>query len=108
MTADEKRAATYLGRCPLDYKLKNTQWNTVGKDTKKFATILGWTEDTWNRNFPIYDLDIEHMYWNELSDEQKEAAVYFGYNENLWNQTEEEEAFDGSTTAAKVSRDYVC
>lgn len=98
LSADEKRAALYLGRSPLDYKLKNIKWEAINDTMKRHATALGWTEDTWNRNFPIYDLDIEYLYWSELTDEQKDAACYFGYNQNLWDETHEEEDFDGSVS----------
>jgi hypothetical protein len=65
---------------------------------KKYATLLGWTEDTWNRNFPTHDVSIHEYYWKESSDEQKEALAYFGYNENLWDETWNEEIFDGSVS----------
>jgi hypothetical protein len=98
LTSDEKRAAVYLGRNPLDYKLKSVKWNTITDEMKKYATILGWTEETWNRNFPIHDVESNNLYWKEMSDEQKEAAIFYGYNENLWNETEEEEVFNGSVS----------
>ncbi|KAG7338013.1 Jacalin-like lectin domain containing protein [Nitzschia inconspicua] len=100
LTDDEKRAATYLGRNPLEFKLKNVQWNTITEEMKKYASALGWTEETWNRNFPIRDLDVDKLYWKELSQEQKEAASYFGYNQNLWDETNEKELFDGASVAA--------
>jgi hypothetical protein len=99
LSSDEKRAALYLGRGILDFKLKSVKWNTLTDVTKQYATVLGWTEETWNRNFPIYDLDINECWWSELSYEQKQAATFFGYNENLWDETEKEEVFDSSVSA---------
>jgi hypothetical protein len=96
LSSDEKRAALYLGRGSLDFKLKGVKWNTITDAMKQNATILGWTEETWNRNFPIYDLDINECWWSELSYEQKQAATFFGYNENLWDETQKEEVFDSS------------
>jgi hypothetical protein len=96
LSYDEKRAAIYLGRSPLDFKLKNVKWSTIDDKMKRHATVLGWTEDTWNRNFPTHDVDIHGYWWKETSDEQKEALQFFGFNENLWDQTCEVEVFDGS------------
>jgi hypothetical protein len=100
LSADEKRAAVYLGRNPLDFKLKSVKWSAVNDTVKKYATIMGWTEETWNRNFPLHDVAVDQLWWNEMSDEEKEAAEYFGYNENLWNEVGAEELFDGSVSCA--------
>ena len=98
LNADEKRAAVYLGRNPLDYKLKNVKWATIDDTLQKYATTLGWTEETWNRNFPVHDVSIHEYWWKEMSAEQKEALEFFGYTENLWDETGAEEVFDGSVS----------
>jgi hypothetical protein len=98
LSSDEKRAALFLGRSALDFKLKSVKWNTLTDVTKGHATTLGWSEETWNRNFPIYDLDINEYWWSEMSYEQKQAATFFGYNENLWDESEKEEVFDSSVS----------
>jgi len=96
LTYDEKRAAVYLGRNPLDYKLKNVKWDTIqDENMKKHAKVLGWDEHKWNKNWPVHDVDVYQYGWSGLSEEQKKALTYFGYNQNLWDQTGNEETFQG-------------
>jgi hypothetical protein len=104
LTADEKRAAVYIGRNPLDFKLKSVKWDAIDDTTKKHAQVLGWDQHKWDKNWPLHDVDIHQYWWKETSDEQKEALGFFGFNENMWDETWNEETFDGSVSLRTLYR----
>jgi hypothetical protein len=94
LTPAEKRAAVYIGKAPITYKL-NVSWKDADQTTQTHAKVLGWTQGVWDDGSNISDVECWKWWWKDASPEQRTALEYFGYNQNLWDQTRNEEDFDG-------------
>jgi phosphoribosylformimino-5-aminoimidazole carboxamide ribonucleotide (ProFAR) isomerase len=53
--------------------------------TKKAALALDWTEDKWDDDWELWDLEVEHKYWKEMTEEEKAGAMHFGYTQHTWD-----------------------
>lgn len=98
LSSDEKRAAVFLGRDPLDYKLKNVMWGDISDETKEQAQVLGWDEEKWDESWTTHDVECKYK-WDEASSEAQKALEYFGYNKNLWDRLGEDESFGASAVS---------
>jgi hypothetical protein len=102
LTNDEKRAAVYLGKRPIDYKLNRVWWEGTDELTKKHAQVLGWDQHKWDESWNIKDVECYSWWWQDATSEQREALEYFGYNQNLWDGAGEEEHFDGQVRSTNL------
>jgi hypothetical protein len=91
-SAAEKQAAMFLNMSPIAAKL-NVWWDDLDATTQKHAGTLGWTNQLWDEDYEIEDLEIEHQYWSDLNAQQQEAAAYFGYTKATWDETWNAEDF---------------
>ena len=96
LSYDEKRAAVFLGKDPLDYKL-NIWWRETDEETKAYAEALGWDKRKWNEGWTTHDVECHGYWWEEAPEDVQEALEHFGYNQNLWDRLGEEESFDPSS-----------
>jgi hypothetical protein len=98
-SAAEKQAAMFLNMSPIAAKL-NVWWEDLDATTQKHATTLGWTNELWDQDYEIEDLEIEHQYWSDLNAPQQEAAAYFGYTKATWDETWNAEDMAGGAPPA--------
>lgn len=63
-------------------------------DTKNAALAIGWSQESWDEDWNIKDLPIEHKYWADLTEAEKAGASYFGYIQSTWDETESTEWTD--------------
>jgi hypothetical protein len=88
-TPNQRAAALFLGMPVINSKL-DVDWNELDETTQKHATTLTWTQELWDDDYDIEDLECNNWYWKDMTEEQKEAARYFGYTRITWDETEED------------------
>ena len=93
LTYDEKRAAHFLGKDPIEDKL-DCWWEEADDETKRHAEVLGWDEKKWDHDKTIYQIDCKKWEWGDMSDEQVEAMKYFGMSQAIWDDEGDEEPFE--------------
>lgn len=87
---DEKESAMYLGLDPIKKKL-DIWWDDTDKKTLAEAKVLGWSKETWDKDWQIEHLPCNKWYWDEMTSTQQKAARHFGYTKGTWDETWEVE-----------------
>lgn len=62
-------------------------WEELSREEKEHWSILGWQQETWNRNEAPPSTSKE---WKDLSYAERYAATNLGFTENIWNNFEDE------------------
>ena len=101
LTYDEKRAAHYLGKDPIEDKL-DIWWDEADPETKRHAETIGWDEKKWDHDKTIRHLECKKWAWGDMSDEQIEAMKYFGMSQALWDGEGEEASFDAPVSLSRL------
>ena len=108
LSNDQKRAAVYLSKSPMDYwcddaKNPNFWWKDLSPKGRQCAQVLGWDERAWDQDYAAFeDVKCYGWWWNDMTPEQREAMEYFGYNQNLWDRMGQEEVFDGKGSTVSI------
>jgi len=62
-------------------------WADLSEKEQELWTLLGWQQDTWDRNEAPASAD---KFWNALSLQEQSAAMNLGFSQDLWDNVEDE------------------
>jgi hypothetical protein len=62
-------------------------WEDLSSKEKELWTVLGWHQDTWNRNqAPASTNEI----WQDLTFQEQAAAMRLGFTQDIWDNFEDQ------------------
>jgi len=62
-------------------------WADLSSEEKGFWTMLGWQQETWDRNEAPPSTN---KFWKELNYQEQTAARNLGFTESVWDSFEDQ------------------
>jgi hypothetical protein len=62
-------------------------WADLSSKEKELWSLLGWQQDTWDRNEAPPSTD---KVWRDLNYQEQSAAIDLGFTVDIWNNFEDE------------------